>query len=133
MKRIKVAVGLIFDQRKRVLVGQRTVQDLYFRKWEFPGGKLEAGESAADALRRELSEELGIQAGGVQPFMQLFHDYPDRHVELSVMLVTDYQGEVCGREGQALQWLAPKELPAIDFLQGNRPIVERLLNEYPEV
>ena len=129
MKRIKVAVGIIFDQHRRVLVGQRTVQDRYYRKWEFPGGKLEPGESTADALQRELSEELGIQVVAVQPFMQLSHDYPDRHVDLSVMLVTDFQGEVSGREGQAVKWLALEELSRIDFLQGNTPIVERLLAE----
>ena len=127
MKRIEVAVGIVRDEQQRVLVGQRVVRDQYYQKWEFPGGKLESGETAVTALNRELGEELGIQVLETKPLITLDHDYPDRHVRLKVFAVTVYSGVVAGREGQALQWLAVDDLAELDFLQGNQPIIEQLL------
>ncbi|NND80857.1 MAG: 8-oxo-dGTP diphosphatase MutT [Gammaproteobacteria bacterium] len=127
MKRIDVAVGLLLDDRGRVLIGQRTVQDQYFAKWEFPGGKFEAGETAMQALDRELHEELGIQNLISTPCMELQHDYPDRRVRLHVMRVNSYQGKVQAKEGQALQWLPLAQLQEVDLLAGNLPIVNYLM------
>lgn len=123
MKHLQVAVGVLFNERSEVLVGQRTVKDRYYQQWEFPGGKLEQGESAEQALVRELEEELGIQVTAAQAFMQLEHTYPDRHVELHVFTVKEYIGEPMGKEDQALQWIAPSKLDEIDFLSGNQKIV----------
>ena len=128
MKRIEVAVGVLFDANGRVLIGQRTVKDSYFQKWEFPGGKLEQGESAKEALAREFSEEVGIQVTHSEDLMLLEHDYPDRHVRLHVQLINQFDGEIVAMEGQALKWVDLELLESIDFLQGNQAIVEKLLS-----
>ena len=127
MKRINVAVGIILNSQGQVLIGQRLVEDAYFQKWEFPGGKLEKGESAEVALKRELNEELGIVVKDSQDFMTLDHDYPDREVRLYVRIVTSYSGKILSQEGQALQWLAPNKLTELDFLKGNQAIIDKLL------
>jgi len=127
VQRIEVAVGVIFNQEGNVLVGQRTVEDRYFQKWEFPGGKLEKGESPAKALARELYEELAISVESCSELMTLEHDYPDRCVRLYVQVVESYKGAIQGKEGQALKWVALRELADLDVLQGNQPIVERLM------
>lgn len=126
VKRIEVAVGIVFNKHGHVLVGQRTVKDQYYQKWEFPGGKLEAGESAATALAREFMEEVGIEVLASTALMQLDHDYPDRQVRLYVRTITDYQGQVAALEGQALQWVEITQLEKLDFLQGNQAILELL-------
>ena len=107
MRRIDVAVGIIANRSGELLVGQRTVKDQYYRKWEFPGGKIEPEETVKQALARELKEELGITLNDCQPLMVLEHDYPDRKVRLFVRKVVDYAGKPQGIEGQALKWIAP--------------------------
>ena len=126
MKRIEVAVGVVYNAMGQVLVGQRVVQDSYFQKWEFPGGKLEQGETAEAALVREFQEEVGITLGQITPLMLVEHDYPDRHVRLHVHTIRDFQGDVQALEGQALKWVNVNELHTLDFLQGNQVILERL-------
>jgi len=126
-KRIEVAVGIVYDDAGRVLVGQRTVEDLYFQKWEFPGGKLEANESAEMALQREFKEEVGIVVLSSSELMKLDHDYPDRHVRLHVQIIEEYAGSVRALEGQALQWVSVEELNNLDFLKGNQRIIDALL------
>ena len=127
MNRIHVAVGIITDKKKRVLVGQRTVRDEYFQKWEFPGGKLEQDETAGQALQRELNEELGIMVTASKPYLTVEHDYPDRSVRLCVLKVTRFSGNVRSREKQALRWVTLETISTLDFLSGNQLIVERLL------
>lgn len=129
-KRIEVAVGVLTRYRActdEVLISQRLVNDRYFKKWEFPGGKLENGESPLAALSRELHEELGVNVIKAAPLIQLDHNYPDRHVRLHVFEVSEYFGEPHGKEGQAIQWLEPKKCPELDFLQANEPIVNAVL------
>ena len=121
--RIGVAAGVLRDSCGRILVGQRIVEDLYYQKWEFPGGKLEPGESAEHALKRELYEELGIEIGRTEPLIQLSHDYPDRKVRLNVLEVSSFTGTPHGREGQAVRWVMPSELFKLDFLEANKPIM----------
>jgi len=126
MKTLQVAVGVLINARKQVLIGQRTVKDRYYQKWEFPGGKLEPGEQPSDALTRELAEELGITVHTAEPLIELRHQYPDRDVHLFVFRVTEYSGTPQGQERQALQWTSVAELENIDFLSGNTKIVEAL-------
>jgi len=102
------------------------VQDLYFQKWEFPGGKIEKGETAAAALAREFQEEVGITIDASEPLMELNHDYSDRHVRLHIRTIREYQGKVKSMEGQALKWVALEDLDDLDFLQGNAAIIEKL-------
>jgi len=122
MKRIEVAVGVIKRDGK-LLVGQRLVKDLYYQKWEFPGGKLEPNETGMQALKRELSEELAIEVIEAKPLIKIDHDYIDRHVRLHVFEVVDFKGDPRGKEGQAIQWVTPKQCLELDFLEANRPIV----------
>jgi 8-oxo-dGTP diphosphatase len=126
---VEVVAALLTDAAGRVLVAQRPPGKVLAGWWEFPGGKLEAGEAAEAALRRELAEELGIQAGQCREYMQLEHEYPERHVRLLVWRVLDWVGTPEGREGQALQWLAPGQLAAAGLLPADLPIAERLAAE----
>ena len=127
MERIEVAVGVLFNRQGQVLIGQRIVEDNYYQKWEFPGGKLEVGESAEQALIREFAEEVGIAISSSESFMVIEHDYPDRHVKLHVQLIHQYQGEITSMEGQALEWVELEKLRDIDFLKGNQVIVDELI------
>jgi len=123
IKRIEVAVGILYDELSRVLVGQRTVKDQYYQKWEFPGGKLELGENVETALAREFKEEVGIEILSSKQFMELEHDYPDRKVRLHIRTVESYTGAVQALEGQTLDWVSLQELNTLDFLQGNQAII----------
>ena len=127
MKRIEVAVGVLFNAKNEVLIGQRTVKDDYYQKWEFPGGKLEASESPFDALVREFNEEVGIQITQGEDLMIIEHDYPDRQVRLYVQVIKAFSGTIKAMEGQALKWVALEALNEIDFLKGNQVIVDKLL------
>ena len=129
MKRIEVAVGIVFNNKQQVLVGQRVVKDQYYKKWEFPGGKLEQNESAEDALIRELKEELSIDVKNFSDLMLVDHDYPDRQVRLHVFIVDRYSNEIHAAEGQAIRWNELDQLNSLDFLQGNDVIIDRLLDQ----
>lgn len=126
IKRIDVAVGIVVDHDQRILIGQRVVEDLYFKKWEFPGGKFEAGETVEQALKREFYEETGLVIDQSEPFMLIEHDYPDRQVRLHIRLIRAFTGELKAMEGQALKWSEVDELSSVDFLDGNKPILKKL-------
>lgn len=94
--------------------------------WEFPGGKLEPGETLAQGLNRELHEELGVRVLASEPMIRVHHDYGDRHVLLDVHRVTRFSGEPHGREGQPLQWLLPEAMDPKVFPAADRPIISAL-------
>ncbi|MBN8279885.1 MAG: 8-oxo-dGTP diphosphatase MutT [Gammaproteobacteria bacterium] len=122
-----VAAGILGDGAGRVLIARRADRAHAGGCWEFPGGKLHAGESAADALARELREELGIEVRAATPFMVHRHDYPERRVELHVFRVSAWDGEPRGLEGQPLRWVGVDELPACGLLEADAPIAEALI------
>lgn len=122
MKRILV-VAAVIRREGRILIAQRPRDKHMGGLWEFPGGKVEAGEPVADALVRELEEELGITATAFQPLIRITHDYPDKAVCLDVWEVSGFSGEPHGREGQQVRWVTDAELPAFDYPAANRPIV----------
>ena len=126
---IPVVVGIARNSMGHLLVGQRPVCKPYPGKWEFPGGKLEPGESIFRALVREFREELGLEIIRAEPAFAVRHRYPDRSVELNVWRVIKYRGKATGREGQAVRWVAPWELSGLDFLDGNQTIVELIIRE----
>ena len=127
---LQVAVGIVLDSWGNVLVGQRVKPDAYFQKWEFPGGKLEQGESVADALKREFLEEVGIEIYESSEFMVWEHSYPDRDVKLFVRIINGFKGEATPQEGQALKWVSLEQIAEMDFLAGNHVIIERLISHF---
>ena len=126
---IPVAVGIARDPMGRLLVGQRPACKDYPGKWEFPGGKLEPGESVYKALVREFREEVGLEITRAEPAFVVRHHYPDRSVELNVWRVIDFLGKATGLEDQVVCWVAPRELAGLDFLDGNQTLVERVIGE----
>lgn len=95
-------------------------------RWEFPGGKIDPGESELEALRRELNEELGVALHEAERLLELSHQYPERRIELSMWHVTRYSGEPQSLDGQALKWVDPAELEREDLLEADRPIAAAL-------
>lgn len=126
MKHIEVVAAALFDERGRVLVAQRPAGKVLAGRWEFPGGKMAAGETQAAALRRELAEELGIRLGAHHHVMSVEHAYADRHVTLHFHLAEQFSGEARGLDQQALRWLPIDELGAVDILEADQPFVEAL-------
>jgi 8-oxo-dGTP diphosphatase len=122
---LRVVAAAVVDARG-VLIAQRPPGKHMQGRWEFPGGKVAAGESDRAALLRELREELGIEVRECRFVMSLLHRYPDRTVELSCWLVTAFEGEPRALEGQPLQWVAPVGLAGADILEADRPFVEAL-------
>lgn len=122
----RVVAGLII-QHGKLLVCQRTRHQTMPLKWEFPGGKIEEGEQPRDALRRELDEELGIQAKIGNEIARIQHEYPNRSmVELRFFEVRDYQGEIENRIFKDIQWSLPKDLRKYDFLEADLTLVNDL-------
>ena len=122
---LHVAAGVIRDPQGRILISRRASQAHQGGLWEFPGGKVEPGESVGAALRRELSEELGIwiDLSRARPLIKIRHAYPEYTVLLDVFRVDGFSGEAYGREGQPVEWVWPEELRRRAFPQANRPIV----------
>jgi 8-oxo-dGTP diphosphatase len=125
---VRVVAAVIYDSQRRVLVTGRPAGKTLAGQWEFPGGKLEAGESERAALGRELHEELGLRVESARPMYTLRHEYPERHVELSVWMVDRYEGVPAGLEGQPLRWERPAALRALPLLPADLPIVDWLEN-----
>jgi len=126
---VRVVAAVLRDAQQRVLIAQRPPGKHMAGYWEFPGGKLAAGESSPQALARELDEELGITLRRCHPLLQLRHDYADRRVELEVFVVDEYAGEPSGREGQALKWVAAAELAGQALLPADQPIIQALAGQ----
>lgn len=120
---IHVAAAVLVNAQGDVLVARRHAHAHQGGLWEFPGGKVEPGESALQALRREIHEELGLDVVEARPLIRVPHDYPDRRVLLDVWRVTAFRGEAHGREGQPLRWVEPERLRELDFPAANAPIV----------
>lgn len=123
---VHVAVGVLQDSSGRVLLTRRPPSAHQGGLWEFPGGKVEFGESVLAALTRELAEELGVTVAASQPLMTIDHDYGDKHVLLDIHTVSAWSGEPRGLEGQPLAWVLPHALSDYEFPAANAPIVAQL-------
>ena len=122
----RVVAALILNNGK-VLVCQRTRHQSMPLKWEFPGGKIEDGEQPRDALRRELEEELGINAQIGEEVARIRHDYKNGGaVELRFYVVNEYTGEMENRIFRDVRWATWSELPSYDFLEADRELVKDL-------
>jgi len=124
-KVVNVAVGVVMRDRN-VFVCKRAADAHQGGLWEFPGGKIEQGESESQALARELFEEIGIQVSNSTPLMTLQHDYADKSVCLYVQVVTAFAGEPHGKEGQLNEWRSLDQLSPEDFPAANVAIINKL-------
>jgi 8-oxo-dGTP diphosphatase len=127
----RVVAALIWKNGK-ILVCQRTRHQAMPLKWEFPGGKIEEGEQPRDALRRELDEELGINAVVGDEVARIQHRYPTGNsVELRFFDVRAYSGEMENRIFKKIVWADPIDLPAYDFLEADLDLVQTLAKQSP--
>lgn len=123
-----VAVGIL-ARNGTVLAGQRRRTARYPLKWEFPGGKVETGETPAEALARELHEELAVEAVPSDPFLIQSWNYGDIAYRVHYFLLRSFTGEPVNNAFEQILWVTPQQLLTMDILEGNRPAVERLVAE----
>ena len=123
--RLRVVAAALFD-RGRVLIAERPAGKHMAGWWEFPGGKVGAGETDSEALVRELREELGVETEPSHEIMTLTHDYPDRVVELVLFRATLLRGEPRGLDGQQLKWVDCGALASERLLEADRPFIAAL-------
>jgi 8-oxo-dGTP diphosphatase len=124
-----VMVGVILNPQNQILVALRPPDKTLAGLWEFPGGKLEQGETPFDGLARELAEEIGIQVESATPWLDVVSEGSTRMTRLDVWKVNTYQGEPFGREGQLIRWIDVAALDTLVFPEANKPICERLVIE----
>jgi 8-oxo-dGTP diphosphatase len=125
-REIHVAAGVLMDGRGRVLIARRHLDTHQGGLWEFPGGKMQPGEDPETALARELHEELGVSIRIFRPLIRIAHSYPERSVVLHVFLVSDWEGEPEGLEGQPLAWEEPRRLRDYPMPAADHPILAAL-------
>ncbi|MDF1761226.1 MAG: 8-oxo-dGTP diphosphatase MutT [Coxiellaceae bacterium] len=126
MNQIPVAVGVVMNSEQQVLMTQRPDDKDYAGFWEFPGGKVESGETSYQALCREFKEEIAIDVEHAEPLINLQHEYKNYAVELHVWLITQYAGELQAMENQAMQWVALSDIDSYQVLEANHEIIEAL-------
>ncbi|MCZ2499125.1 NUDIX domain-containing protein [Xylophilus sp. Kf1] len=124
----EVAVGILLRGPHQMLLTSRPEGKPYAGYWEFPGGKLEAGETVEEALRRELEEELGVVIGRADLWKVTEHDYPHALVRLHWCRVTEWTGEFEMREGQQMQWQT-LPLTVVPVLPGAFPVLAWMAEE----
>uniref|UniRef100_A0A0Q9YBW9 8-oxo-dGTP diphosphatase n=2 Tax=Candidatus Berkiella cookevillensis TaxID=437022 RepID=A0A0Q9YBW9_9GAMM len=123
---LEVAVGILVNEQKQLLLTQRQSHQPYSNYWEFPGGKIEQFETPLVGLVRELTEEIGISELDAHSFLTVQHVYPEYCVRLRVFWVRDYQGIPFGKEGQSLAWCSRAELKNYPLLPANDVIIQAL-------
>jgi 8-oxo-dGTP diphosphatase len=124
-KPILVTAGIL-TRDDQILICQRHRSDAYGLQWEFPGGKVRDGEELKPALRRELKEELAIEAEIGGEVFRLRHRYPDRYVEVVFFSVPSFRGEARNQVFEAITWAKRAELPTLNFLEADRELVSRI-------
>jgi 8-oxo-dGTP diphosphatase len=126
-KSILVSAGIVVNG-DHVLICQRHHSDAYGMQWEFPGGKVKEGEDLRASLRRELAEELSIQAEIGEEVFRVRHRYPDRDVEVVFFAVRSFRGMVRNQVFEAVRWVRRARLAEFDFLEADRELVRRISN-----
>ncbi|MFD2178785.1 8-oxo-dGTP diphosphatase MutT [Veronia pacifica] len=128
-KRVHIAAGIILNHNEtEVYITQRDANSHKGGFWEFPGGKVETGETAEQAVIRELVEEVGIQAHRPEPFLSLNHDYPEKSLSFDFFLIKDFEGMPFGKEGQKGLWASISELNQYAFPEANSVVLEKLFD-----
>jgi 8-oxo-dGTP diphosphatase len=125
-KLVHVAVGVVRNNLNQVLISLRHRDVHQGGLWEFPGGKVDPGENVQAALCREFKEELGINLTRFFPFKKILHQYSDKKVLLDVWIITAFDGEPQGLEGQKIQWQLAEMFKYDEFPKANRPIIDAL-------
>jgi len=123
---IHVVAGAIFDLRGRILLARRDGVREHAGLWEFPGGKVEAGETPFEALARELEEEIGIRIGDAVPLICVPHRYGAKRIRLDVYRIDRFSGRPRGVEGQAVSWVDPAKLLNYSMPAADKPVVAAL-------
>jgi 8-oxo-dGTP diphosphatase len=131
MKHIRVACAII-EKDGKVLATQRSAAMSMPMKWEFPGGKIDNGESAEECLRREVSEEIGVTANAVRALAPQTHRYDTFLVALYPFTCTISSGEIILREHAALKWLKPEELHVLDWVDADPSIIDAYRESFNE-
>ena len=126
MNHFNVAAGILCDASGRILIAERLGDGPFHGLWEFPGGKISSDETPVEALARELAEELGIEVTSCASFMNLRHEYDDRVVTIEFFIVSNWNSEPVGREGQALRWVPRDQLDADELLPADVPVIKAL-------
>ena len=126
MKIINISIAIVKDSNEQFLIALRPSEVHQGGKWEFPGGKVEANESPAEAMLRELDEEVGLTATEYQLFEKLFFDYGDKQLNLHFYLVTQFTGQAESKEGQPIMWVGKKKLQQYDFPEANQSVINKL-------
>lgn len=126
-KLIHVAAAVIRDEKQNVLIAKRASDKHQGGLWEFPGGKVEEGETVVSALTRELEEELGITVLSSRPLILVPYHYEDKSVLLDVHVVNEFAGEPWGKEGQPVKWVSETEMETYAFPAANKPILNACL------
>ncbi|MEM1084257.1 MAG: (deoxy)nucleoside triphosphate pyrophosphohydrolase [Verrucomicrobiota bacterium] len=127
---IDVVAGLILDQQGRLLACRRPEGKHLGGKWEFPGGKVEDGEGATDALIRELAEELAIRVETGLALEPVVHDYGRGPIRLIPFLCRIVEGEPTALEHAELRWCRANDLPSLDWAEADRPILDEFLRHH---
>jgi 8-oxo-dGTP diphosphatase len=126
MNRLHVVLGLIVSSNHKILISKRKKHLFQGCLWEFPGGKVEAGESSVDGLIRELKEELTISVIDPTPFMEFDFDYPEKQIFMDVWMVKKFSGNVTSNEDQDIVWVPIDELTSYKFPAANDRILENI-------
>lgn len=125
---VLVAAAALVDADNRILLARRPAGKTFAGLWEFPGGKIEPGETPEQALRRELAEELSIDVcpGCLSPLTFASHSYPEFHLLMPVFLCRQWDGSVAAQEGQELAWVKPNRLATYPMPPADRPLIPLL-------
>lgn len=125
MNIVLVVAAALVDKEGRVLIAQRPMNKSLGGLWEFPGGKVDAGETPEAALIRELNEELGIEVktACLAPFVFASHTYDDFHLMMPLYLIRRWSGEIEAKEHMALKWVRPKDMRNYDMPPADAPLV----------
>ncbi|MFN0002397.1 MAG: 8-oxo-dGTP diphosphatase MutT [Pseudohongiellaceae bacterium] len=127
---IHVVAGVILNEQREVLLALRPLDKHQGGLWEFPGGKIEVGETVQAALARELQEEINLVVLECAPFLLIDHDYGDKKVLLDVWIIKAHSGTPYPREGQRIRWVKIRDLSSYAFPAANTPIVTALKKKW---
>ncbi|ENM5744789.1 8-oxo-dGTP diphosphatase MutT [Vibrio mimicus] len=131
MKRIHIVAGIIFNpDQSEIFITKRPEHLHKGGFWEFPGGKVEAGESIEQAMARELDEEVGIVVTEQQPFQHFDYDYTDKSLSFDFILVTAFENQPHGREGQQGCWVKIADLANYRFPEANEPVLHQVIAQF---